>query len=912
MYNNLRFFRGTEYDMNLVQNTNGVWIGAVHFDEVSTGLYETANIFILEECTYLGDVVFNTPAANSNSIHKFKFRWQDTVEDSTDVIMYTAKLENSMPVVNTLKNYEANLAPWSDVDLISVAGIKALNKKTPTAIQLNIALKSEIDGRHTRDLHIYVNDGTVDTLIAIISFYGEVVAEDERLKVLLDNFGATLNEGDFILFKEHDVTEMSPDYILLNQKRKELLLELHNIKPFIGTYKAILNAIDFFGYNTLTLKEYWMNIDSAGSSFGKLYAIPVPNASAAGELTRKKLAIQVPSSTMKKTSRFSLVYRLNEPTGEFDEWDFPTVKEVFDFTPDEILIKLYGLKNKLQKEYLPLNARIVDITAEADFFTQNNINVWNNQNPIAYFSEGHKIQYRNLPINRSFFIEDLALVYGTVLDQNDISSNYDYFLNLPFNGYANLTEAEFFEIRSIFESFYQSYNTRDLSSWNDEIPVGCPIILDGVPSFDDIWDEAKFTWFDALDPGITWTSWWKKWVYEVEWVVTGPNGYTFNVKGPIVNSNEDYYYLRMPLVLPYAGKYDVEMRLYDLYGHRSHYREKESITIGMKEIELYGIFRWLEATTWSDLNPSWNKSGGYWDNSQNNKTNIEDDIASYYLTLDRSNYLHNEDQGLEFSIVTRYEDQFSETGFSETTGPYRWELSEYYWNDTKHLSWDATRVGPDLAASFKIDYIENGDTLSIQHFNYTNNQLETGTHIITATSPIDFGDLTSWLAIADELNASTNSVISKFIYNVVYEDLGVSGGGVPTYDVKYIQAVSKGYSKTYDFETVSLLPNGLISGEVNSVCYNPTYDNTRVFKDFAEVEKSTHLTFAVDSSQMPGMKNPVWRIVNESNPEINDIYYNSMWLTYIFQKSGYYSIQLNVEDTYGNTNVVRRNMIKVK
>ena len=907
MYNNLRFFRGTEYDMNLVQDTNGVWTGTVYLDEVSTGLYETANVFILEECTYLGDVTFNTPLSDSNATYKFKFKWEDTVDASTDIMMYTAKLENGIPTVNILATDEKVLAPWSDIDSIGLNGIKVLDKKTPTAIQLNIALKSENDGRHERTLNVYANDGTTDTLIAKIGFYGEVVAEDERLKVLLDNFGATLDEGDFILFREHDVTEMSPDYILLNQKRKELLLELHNIKPFVGTYKAILNAIDFFGYNTLTLKEYWMNIDSSGDSFGKLYAIPVPNASAAGELTRKKMALQVPSSTMKKTSRFSLVYKLNEPTGEFDEWDIPTVKEVFDFTPDEILIKLYGLKNKLQKEYLPLNAKIIDITAEADFYTQNSINVWNNQNPIAYFSEGHKIAFQNLPLNRSFFIEDLALVYGTTLDQNDVASNYDYFLNLPFDGYANLSEADFFEMRSIFEDFYQTYNDRDLSTWNDEIPVGCPIILDGVPSFDDVWDEAKFTWFDALDPGITWISWWKKWVYEVEWVVTGPNGYSFTTRGPIVNSDEEYYYIQMPLVLPYMGNYEVEMRLYDLYGHRSHYRKKEAITVGVKEIELYGLYKWLEPTEWNDLSPSWNKAGGYWTNPQNSKTKIEDAIASLYLTLDRSNYIHDESQGLNFSIVRRYADPFSETGFSETTGPYRWELSEYGWNDTKHLTWDATRVGADLAASFKIDWIESGDELNIQHFNYTTNQMDTGLHEITSATPTGYGDLVAWSAIATELNASTDAIISKFIYNVVYEDLGSS-----TYDVKYIQVVSKGYSKTYDFESVTLTPNGLISGEVNAVCYNPTFDNMRVFKDFAEVEKSTHLTFAVDSSQMAGMKNPVWKIVNESNPEINDIYYNSMWLTYVFKTTGYYSIQLNAEDTYGNTNVVRRNMIKVK
>jgi len=912
MFNNLRFFKGTEYDLNLVQNSNGVWTGNVYFDEVSTGLYETANIFILEECLYLGDPFFNKPIAESNAAYKFISRWEDGPESSEDIFIYNAILKEGIPNINILKQEEEDLALWSTIDLIDVNGYKNINKKNPTALQLNIALKSEIENRHSRVLNIFAFDGISETLVARIEFYGEVVAEDERLKVLLENFGATLNEGDFILFKEHDVSEQAPDYILLNQKRKELLLELHNIKPFVGTYKAILNAIDFFGYNLLTLKEYWVNIDTASSAFGKLHAVPVPNSSVRGEMVRKKMSIQVPSSTMKKTSRFSLVYRLNEPTGEFDEWDIPRVKEVYDFTPQEILIKLYGLKNKLQKEYLPLNAKIIDITAEGDYFAQKNLNVWNNQNPIAYFNEGHRVAFNHFPKNRTLFIEDLSNVYGLTLDQNDPLSNYDTFLNLDVNGYANLSEAEFFQIRNIFEQFYTQYDSLDLSSFNQDIPVGCPVILDGVESFYDIWDEAKFVWQDASDPLINWNNWWKQWIYEVEWVVTGPNGYSFTTRGPIVDSNEEYFYLRIPIVLPYIGNYIVEMRLYDLYGHRSNYVKKDALEVKVKEIELYGLYKWLEDFRWEDKGFSWIKSGGYWDNPQNNKTIMDDNHASYYLTLDRSNYLHDETQGVRFSLVRRFADPFSETGFSETTGPYRWELSKFRWNDTKNLSWNSTRVGTDLSASFKIDWINQGDTLEIFHTNPSTNEQLVGSLTITAATPIGYNDIAAWQAIADELNAATDPILKKFIFNLVSQELFDNSGNSIGFDVKHILVVGKEFSRSYNFDQVQLLPDGMISGEVHNVTYNPTYDDTRVFKDFAEVERSTHITLAADNSKMAGMKKPIWKIINESNPTITDIYYNSMWLTYIFQEPGYYSIELSAEDTYGNKNVVKRNMLKVK
>jgi hypothetical protein len=924
MYNNFRYFKGTENDLNLTYDTNaGIIRGTVFLDEVSEGLYETTNIFILEQVSYLNNLVFNKPIADSSSATSLYFEWETSEYASTDIFMYHAELKGGIPVVTTDDTLDIPLLSNSVVDSIDTNGFKVLNSRDTSAIQINIALSSTVEGPHKRTLNVYEKIGNDKTKIAAIGFYGEVVAEDERLRVLLQNFGATLDETDFLLFKDHDISEMAPDYILLNQKRKELLLELHNIKPFIGTYKAILNAIDFFGYNNITLKEYWMNIDSSGSGFGKLHAIPVPNSSVRGEMIRKKMSIQVPSKTMKKTSKFSLVYRLNEPNGTYDQWDIPNVDEVFDFTPDEILIKLYGLKQKLQKEYLPLNAKIIDITAEGDYFTQKNINVWNTQNVVAFFSEGHDIKFRVEQNDRTLFIEDMALVVGNVLDQNDASSNYVKFLNYLDLDYSTLTSNEITELRDIIEAFYANYHDRTLETWNEDTPVGCPVILDGTPTFDDIWDEALFTWQDAdptgiapvpngtqqLHSGITWDNWWKRWVYEIEWVITGTNGYSKAIKGPIAD------YLRLPIIVPNNGSYNIEMRTYDLFGHRSHYRMKDLFNVELKDIEIYGIYKWLETFNWDDKNLPWIKSGGYWDNPQNNKTTVNDHIAALYLTLDRANYLHDESQGVRFSTTRRYQDIYSETGFSETTGPYRWDEAEYRWLDCQHLWWEATRVGPDQTSSFMIQDLANGNILSIKHMNMSTGDLIEGQVMITSPTPVSINDIAAWELIADELNASTDPIISKFIYNpVVFDSDG--DGIVETF--YYILAVGKEYSKNYDYGYVGIAQDSLspfveiTEGNQHVVHYNPTFDDTRVFNDFAEVERSTHVTIACDGSKMPGLKNPVWRIQHSSNPANDDIYYNNMWLTYIFQKPGYYSIELSAEDTYGNANVIKRNMIKVK
>lgn len=914
MYNNLRFFRGLEYDLNFEKDNLGVYQGTIHLAEVSAGLYETVNLFILEECIFNGDPNINFPVAETADATKFVFEWEEfNSRDSKDITLYNIDHTGNIPVVKELKTYVTDLIDNSNVDQIT-DGVKHLNTQSNVAIQLNIALNSTKEGPHIRNLNLYELSGGVKTLIAVIEFYGEVVAEDERLKVLLSNFGATLGEADFMLFKDHDISEMSPDYILLNRKRKELLLELHNIKPFVGTYKAVLNAIDFFGYDKITLKEYWLNIDNSVKNFGKLFAVPVPHSSVRGEATRKRLAFKLPSNTMKKTSKFSLVYRLNETNGTFDQWDIPNVTETFDYTPEEILIKLYGLKNKLQKEYLPLQARIIDITAEGDYFDQRNLNVWNNQNPISFFSEGHDIKFNVFPNDRQLFIEDMSMVLKPSLDQNNDTNNYNLFLNLGIGDEDDLTAANRTELKSIISTFYETYHDRELYSYNPNIPIGCPVLLDGTESFDDIWDEALFTWEDAVDANsnlkVTWDNWWKAWVYEIEWVITSKDrGYNQTYRGAI----DDY--LILPLILPYADTYSVEMRTYDLFGHRSHYRMNDVIDIKLKNLELYGIYKWLEDQSWDAKKLPWSKSGGYWNSPQDNLTTIDEDIATLYLTLDRANYIHfEEDQGIRFSTVRRYMDIYSNSGFSETTGPYTWDESTFTYSDSKHLAWNFMRVGPDLTSSFKINDVQQYDILVITHKNPKTGVISTGQHTITNTTPTTVNDVNGWKQIMDELNASIDPVISKFNYNAVFED---SDDNDISDVFRFILAVGREYSKTYDFETVSITKvnsnsNSSVSGETHVEHFNPTWDDTRVFTDYAEVERSTHITISTDISKFPGRKNAKWTITNITNPEITDIYYNNMWLTYIFKEPGYYSIQLEAEDTHGNKNVVKRNMLKVK
>ena len=96
----------------------------------------------------------------------------------------------------------------------------------------NIALSSDKEGFHIRTLNVYATEDGNEVKVAEIKVYGEVVAEDERLKSLLTNMALNLDEMDYLIFRDSDIKDLSVDYKLLNRKRKELLLQASTIKPF--------------------------------------------------------------------------------------------------------------------------------------------------------------------------------------------------------------------------------------------------------------------------------------------------------------------------------------------------------------------------------------------------------------------------------------------------------------------------------------------------------------------------------------------------------------------------------------------------------------------------------------------------------------------------------------------------------
>ena len=273
-----------------------------------------------------------------------------------------------------------------------------------SAIQLNIALNSEVEGVYERILVIAEKD--TGHIVGKFKVYGEVIGEDERFTMLVNNLGYSLQPDDQIIFKSSDINEWGPDWELLNTKHKEMLVEGHNIIPFTGAYKGIINAIKFFGYDNVKLKEYWLNIDSESVNYGKYKQTTVIDVFD-DAVDYSDTTFSYPNKIHKKTSKFALVYEITRPTGVFDKYDVDQTEETFDYTLDEILIKLFGLKERLKKSFLPLNARIIDIIGEATYFSKIEFNAWLDQQRIDKVDRGIHPTFKKTPEDNFGYIKDL-------------------------------------------------------------------------------------------------------------------------------------------------------------------------------------------------------------------------------------------------------------------------------------------------------------------------------------------------------------------------------------------------------------------------------------------------------------------------------------------------------------------------
>jgi hypothetical protein len=922
----------------------------MYLPRVSTKLFEVAQVFIVQKMY------------DSRGVLRYGFPHEIDAPSSTGEPGWIAKWNYEIPTEIFFFTYDsAELAPslvqadeltikldYDPYQYYDTEGNLHTSDVTNNVLQINVALTSENENIYKRTASII--DIPTGNLVAEIVFYGEVVGEDPRLSVMTSNLGYAISNSDYQIFRDSDIKEPLYDQILLNQKKKEALLEGSNIFPYTGAYRALLTAIKYFGYDDIYMKEYWRDVDPNSSLFGKyVQSLPIELLKPAARFN--DMNVKVPSRSLRKTGKFGLFYKLNEIIpDQYNDDDLPVTQENFSYTIEEVLIKLFGLKMKLQKDFLPLNAKIIDIVGEADFFSKSVITIQPSSVRTETVVTGYDTDFLS-SLGTVAFLQDLRTI--DVLDFAKYSPYY-YSQNMfvgprgnplivggfvvgispqVIGGYNLLsrypnpngplgapTDGKNFHVIDLanvllayFSRYAPNLNTIQQLPDNTGIPVGAPIVLENDSFPDTTWDNVNSYW--AQLDSISSTSQVFSWDYlayrniaEIEWIINKPKTdvspeYFYSVRGNIKD------YDKLALFLPSVGQYDIEMRLYDYYNNISTSRKENYIDVKARNLEILGTYAIREPEyTWetqievpvhlripgqpAKTSPKIEDYASYWalpflPNDPFDKFDVS------WEMFNRGNYALNNQYSpfANFHIST-----FQDNDDYSFVGPFFWDnLESSRWIDNAHNWWEGTVLAGDTPAFFNISYYNPTSP-------YTTLYLEdsTGTHQINIPALTGMQELAQWL------NGTTDPIFSKFVYNPVRDKDNYS-------DILYIMCVSRYFGPYGDFDAVYGNTAELAIGRHSiSKNYSINWNSARVIDNQIRLDRSTHVVFSFDLSMIRG-KDPMtaeWRITNNTNSDFgDDKYITARYLAYLFDKPGEYSIGLTLKDTNGNKYDANKNFL---
>lgn len=635
---NLEFFDKDGYNLNLNWNEQKqIWEGNIFFPRVSVGLYENTTIYITEYDGVDSDDVYTYPTGEGNIAFQwdlankfvdefFMFNFDEYYEiKDTSALVYTPY---DGPICETLiiNRFDKFIAPL----LGNSIGIER-----DDLLEVHIAFiaaENSAETTYKRTLVLSYENGYTKYEIARITFFAETIEEDERLKVWNENLGYSLKQEDSIIFKQSDIHECMPNFEMLNEKRKELMLEGHNIYPYIGSYKAILNMIKFFGYDNLNIVEYWKNINKYDSEFGKIYRTYVYSIKDKKTISTKRKQISLNTKNFQKLSNISLVYNINHPEKidgyKYDEYGLPNVIEDFDkdkrddfiLTIEEALVKLFALKKKLNDEFMPGSTKITDVIGEGNYFGINLIGnnpqistvnyveskgyvdfsvfpdkycyITENEDFDRYLAEkkGISVDASISKIGDKTITELVEMYYGADSDSDSDNNITDITINeidkrSLGSTINNLLKKENDYVCKVYEEYYNSIYV----NCSREIPEARNIykdIIDDIPNDpygeNDITPDmticAKVVLKGNFDKNIDSTS-------IIEWKITH-----VEKAWSVIYSGDIKTYGNVFVQLPYLGNYDVEMKVWDLYNHCSKQYTKDAIIVDSYNIEIKGFY----------------------------------------------------------------------------------------------------------------------------------------------------------------------------------------------------------------------------------------------------------------------------------------------------------------------------------
>ncbi len=414
--------------VQVISNSN------VYLEETSVGLNKALNFFIISEfdCTALSVKMRNLNGTDNEDF---------TLYTITGNVIETV---NELTLLNVQKTVQSNIR------------IYKLNVKF-SPIEFSYEDKTNVL------LVNYTLNGQSNYVEVVL--HGKASEQKDNLVVALQNFKKFITDDYYTAFLDSNYKEKKQDFVLLNRKRKEMLLELHELTGFQSSYRSLIAAIRYFGYgDLLTIKELWK----------ASYDTTKPQYKQTDILNSIITSIDKTLVGYEKTNLMRLVYQINKeevstnpPYQDSDK--FPYYINVL-YNTDEILLKLHSLERILKAEFLGLNSHIVDISGEYQSIVGNELNYWiadaaiqsvlmteNLKQEITYSFDENVIKIKRQLVD----IDAWAIEY----DDNGTPDITDDIPNYKSGLVTSILQSKFFEVYRKFLAPESNTETIDLAKF---------------------------------------------------------------------------------------------------------------------------------------------------------------------------------------------------------------------------------------------------------------------------------------------------------------------------------------------------------------------------------------------------------------------------------------------------------------
>ena len=412
------------------------YYGDFYQDKVSSKFIAANTILVLEE-QYSNDnnTTYNKPYISSNNQYSLVFQ---------------PELQSELKIISNDSVYNIE---YKSEAAFSLADAE-VSTTYVTPFSFSIGFCAETEGAYQNLLGIYVRslDNTDIAFFAgVISIKSEVEAEDERFRTLLGNFGIPDPISYSNLFAKQDFAEEGLDYKLINEKSKELFINYSDIFSYVGTYKALINAVKYLGYYDIVFKEWYTLLDTNDHETDIAVQAYDTNT---GEYLKSKLAQYGVSiedfRRYNKINKLSMIYHLNEEIDTYEYIDqtltefskeqrkyipiqkytklseVPLTRPIYEYRNEEILAKLLSVKNWLEENIIGVGAYISDITGEGVYFGWQKTQAYHTQHDLYDFSNNQYYTPNYKEVQK--FTNSSTTISCTLNELNNALtfSNYEY------------------------------------------------------------------------------------------------------------------------------------------------------------------------------------------------------------------------------------------------------------------------------------------------------------------------------------------------------------------------------------------------------------------------------------------------------------------------------------------------------